>query len=194
MKTILALLFGLALQSCSMPRALPEATDLKSGRSEVVVIGKIELVPPLNAKYEQKTQWNVIGGKRLLTHIWMATGSEYKPVNTAQIDASEFQDSLEVEWGSPFMIKAPRRRTFFNGGIGHLSVPAMERLWFPGGVYFDVPNDAKAVYIGTLRYHRNDFNVITKVEVVEERKDIASVLKAGGSPSEVRTSLLKKVR
>jgi hypothetical protein len=49
------------------------------------------------------------------------------------------------------------------------------------------------VYIGTLRYHRNDFNSITRVEIVDERKDIPLVLKAG-SPAEVRTSLLKRLR
>jgi hypothetical protein len=49
------------------------------------------------------------------------------------------------------------------------------------------------VYIGTLRYHRNDFNSITRVEVVDERKDIALVLKTG-APAEVRTSLLKRLR
>lgn len=190
MSRLLALIFPLLLlQACAVPQALPQATDLKAGQGEVVVIGKIELVPPLE-QGEQKSHWNVIGEKRMF-RMWMATGAEYRPVTPGAVKASEFQSSLEVDWGAPFMVKMPRQRTFLNGGLTFLDGIKQEKLWFPGGLYFDVPADAKAVYIGTLRFHRNDFNSITKVEVVEERKDIPVVLKSG-SASEVRSSLLKR--
>lgn len=194
MKKLLALLLALLLQACATPSMLPAATDLKAGSGEVVVIGKIELVPPISP-LEQKTHWNVIGEKRMLGHVFMATGESYKPVNTGRIDAAEFQATLEAEWGTPFMVKVVRQpRTYFNGGMTHLNVMRQEMLWFPGGLYFEVPQGAAAVYIGTLRYHRNDFNSITRVEIVDERKDIPLVLKAGGSPAEVRSALLKKLR
>jgi hypothetical protein len=108
MKKVLALLLCLVLQACTMPRSLPVATDLKPGESEVVVIGKIELVPPLNPKFEQKTNWIVIGEKRMLSGVLIATGGEYKPVKTSKLDGADFQSSLEVEWGVPFMVNAPR--------------------------------------------------------------------------------------
>jgi hypothetical protein len=92
------------------------------------------------------------------------------------------------------MVKAPRQRTFVNGAVAHLDVMEQDRLWFPGGYYFDVPAGAPAVYIGTLRFHRNDFNTITRVEVVDERKDIPAVLSGSASPSDVRPALLKLVR
>ena len=194
MKKLAALLACLALQACTLPRALPVATDLKPGESEVVVIGKIELVPPLNPTFEQKTHWNVIGDKRMLNHVLVATAGEYKPVKTSKMDFADFQNTIEVEWGVPFMVKAPRQRTFFKGALAQLDVVNQDKLWFPGGYYFDVPKGAAAVYIGTLRYFRDDFNSITRVEVIDERKDIASVLKAVASPSDVRPSLLKTVR
>lgn len=194
MRKVLAILFCLLLQACAMPHALPEAPDLRAGDAEVVVIGKIELVPPIDPKFEQKTHWNVIGEKRMLGRVWMSTGAQYKPVKTSDLDAADFQESLEAQWGVPFMVKAPRHaRTYFNGGLTHLNVMEQERIWFPGGVYFDVPQGASAVYIGTLRFHRNDFNAITRVEVLDERKDIAAVLKTG-SAADVRTSLLKRAR
>lgn len=194
MRKLLVVLSCLLLQACAMPRALPEATDLRAGDAEIVVIGKIELVPPIDPKFEQKSHWNVIGEKRMLGRIWMSTGAQYKPVKTSDLDAADFQESLEAQWGVPFMVKAPRHaRTYFNGGLTHLNVIEQERIWFPGGVYFDVPPGASAVYIGTLRFHRNDFNAITRVEVLDERKDIAAVLKTG-SAADVRTSLLKRAR
>lgn len=193
MKALLVAAFALLLQACAMPQALPETTALDAGANEVVVIGKIELVPPLDPKFEQRSHWNVVGEKRLLGRVWMSTGAEYKPITTSQLEGSEFQRSLEAQWGVPFMVKTARQRTWLNGGVTHLDVLRQERLWFPGGYYFDVPAGARAVYVGTLRYHRNDFNAITRVEVLDERRDIAAVLK-GAPASDVRTSLLQRVR
>lgn len=195
MKKILLALFCLALQACTLPQALPVATDLKAGASEVVVIGKIELVPPINAEFEQRRYWNVIGEDRILNAVLVSTGAEYKPVDTSQPKGSDFQNTLEAKWGVPFMVKSPRQRTFLNGGLTYLDVKQQERLWFPGGYYFDVPSGAGAIYIGTLRYHRNDFNVITKVEIIDERQDIALALKnTPASPLQVQVSMLKKAR
>jgi len=195
MKKAFLMLFCLGLQACSLPQPLPPATDLKAGAAEVVVIGKIELVPPISGEFEQRRHWNVIGEDRALKHVLIATGAEYRPVDTLKLNGSDFDNSLEAEWGVPFMVKAPRQRTFLNGGVTYLDVMQQERLWFPGGYYFDVPSGAGAIYIGTLRYHRNDFNSITKVEVIDEREDIAVALKkTGSSPLQVRSSLLKSVR
>jgi hypothetical protein len=191
MKRLAPLLLALLLQACAVPHALPPAAGLDAGTGDVVVIGKIELVPPLE-RGEQKSHWNVIGEDRMF-RMWMATGPEFKPVDTGQLRAAEFQAAIEADWGRPFMLRMPRQRTFLNGGATFLDGLERSQLWFPGGLYFDVPADARAVYIGTLRYHRNDFNTITRVEVVDERKDIPVVLKAG-SPAEVRSSLLKRVR
>lgn len=195
MKKILLTIFCLALQACTLPQSLPVATDLKAGASEVVVIGKIELVPPINAEFEQRRHWNAYGQDRMLNGVFVATAAEYKPVDISQPKGSDFLNTLEAKWGVPFMVKVPRQRMFLNGGMTYLDVLQQERLWFPGGYYFDVPNGAKAVYIGTLRYHRNDFNVITKVEIIDERKDITAALKnIDGSVQNVHVSLLKKVR
>lgn len=194
MKALATLALALLLQACAMPRALPPATGLDAGGSEVVVIGKFELVPPIDPRFEHKTHWNVVGEKRILGRVLAATGSAHKPVNTDKLDASEFQGSVDAEWGVPFMVKAPRQRTYLNGAVTILDVVAQERLWFPGGYYFDVPPGATAVYIGTLRFHRNDFNAITRVEVVDERKDVAAVLKTGGAAAAVRPALLQRVR
>lgn len=193
MKALLIAALALLLQACAMPRALPETTVLDAGADEVVVIGKMELVPPLDPRFEQRSHWNVVGEKRLLGRVWMSTGAEYRPITTSQLEGSEFQRSLEAQWGVPFMVRAARQRTYLNGGVTHLDVLRQERLWFPGGLYFDVPAGARAVYVGTLRYHRNDFNAITRVEVLDERRDVAAVLK-GAPAADVRTSLLQRLR
>lgn len=194
MRALAILALAALLQACAVPRPLPAANGLDAGASEVVVIGKFELVPPIDPRFEHRTHWNVVGEKRILGRVLAATGGAHKPVNTDQLDASEFQGSVDAEWGVPFMVKAPRQRTYVNGAVTILDVVEQDRLWFPGGWYFDVPAGASAVYIGTLRFHRNDFNAITRVEVVDERKDVATVLKAGGAAASVRPALLQRVR
>lgn len=194
MKKVVLLICCLALQAC-MPQFLPPATDLRASAAEVIVIGKVELVPPINSKFEQERHWNVFGEDRMLNHLVIATGAENKPLTSSKLDSSDFNSSIEAKWGVPFMVKAPRQRTFLNGGVSFLNVVRQEKLRFPGGYYFDVPSGAEAIYIGTLRYHRNDFNTITKVEVIDERQDIAAALmNTGGSALQVRPSLLKSVR
>ena len=194
MKKLFLLFFCLALQAC-MPQFLPPTTELRASAGEVVIIGKVELVPPINAKFEQERHWNAFGEDRMLNHVVIATGAENKPLTSSKLDSSEFNSSIEAKWGVPFMVKAPRQRTFINGGVTFLNVVRQEKLRFPGGYYFEVPSGAEAIYIGTLRYHRNDFNTITKVEVIDERQDIAAALKnTGSSALQVRPSLLKSVR
>jgi hypothetical protein len=160
---------------------------------QMVVIGKFELVPPINPNYEQRRCGKAPGEIPLLDNFFMATGTQYQPIKISDLNKAEFQSSLQAVWGEPFMVKAPRQRTFFNGGVTYLNIARQERLWFPGGYYFDVPSDAQAVYIGTLRFYRNDFNVITRTEVINEQQDISRLLPTvDGLTSRVLISLLKK--
>jgi hypothetical protein len=44
----------------------------------------------------------------------------------------------------------------------------MSRARFPGGLKVALKPGDRAVYIGTLRYHRDEFFEITKVSIVDE--------------------------
>lgn len=163
------LLFACAwLGGCALPQALPEAGNLQTRANTVVVIGKFELVPPLNPELEQETHWNVIGDGRTLNQFAMATGSSPQPVNTSQVSMKDWRSYIDAQWGEPFAVEARRQTTYLNGGMTQLDVMSQDRLWFPSQLYFEAPADAAAVYIGTLRYTRNDFNRIIKVEVIDE--------------------------
>ncbi len=41
-------------------------------------------------------------------------------------------------------------------------------MQLPGGLQYALKPDDRAVYIGTLRYYRDDYNTITKVEIVND--------------------------
>lgn len=179
----------LAITGCALPSSLPTATDLDPPASRVVVIGRFELLPPIIPDLEQQTHWNVVGDDRILNRVLMATGAEATPVDTG-IKMNDWQATIEVQWGQPFMIEAERQRTWMRGAMTQLDLMNQDRLWFPGGVFFDVPQGAKAIYIGTLRYTRDDFNNITKVEVIDEYQQTLQALGLGGEGSRVVKSLL----
>jgi hypothetical protein len=178
----------LVVTGCLGPRMVQHATDLHTAGSKIVVIGKFELWPPVVPELEQNTRWNVIGDERILNTLIMATGPTDTPVDSS-FNGSGWQASIESQWGRPFMVELERQTTWLKGGMMQLDVMQQDRLWFPGGLYFDIPAGAKAVYIGTLRYTRNDFNTIVNMEVLDDQD--ATLTKLGVNGRDVVKSLLK---
>jgi len=182
-----------ALTGCVLPSAMEEASSVGKSGSSVVIVGKIEIVPPLDVKYEQRTHWNVIGDDAILNKIVMATGTDPKPVDTDNLVLSQWQDAIEAELGKVFFLTGKRQRTYLKGAMVNLDLHDQERLWFPGGLYFDIPKDADAIYLGTLRYTRNDFNEIKKVELVNEYKSASKEFSSRfGKRAMLTQSLLKQ--
>jgi len=191
----LTLLFACAwLAGCTLPQALPEANNRQAPANAVVVIGKFELVPPFNSELEQETHWNIVGDGQILNQFAMATARAPQPVNTDQFAMKEWRTYIDAQWGKPFAVEARRQTTYLNGGMTQLDLMSQDRLWFPSQLYFEAPDDAAAVYIGTLRYTRNDFNRIVKVEVIDEySQTVAELGPQYGVAGAVQKSLLKPV-
>ncbi len=42
------------------------------------------------------------------------------------------------------------------------------KVYFPGGLKVSIQSGDKAVYIGTIRYHRDEFFNITKTRIVDD--------------------------
>lgn len=179
------------ITACTLPSAMQKASNLNTSPSDVIIVGKIELDPPIDTKYEQTTHAMVIGDDAILNKIVMSTGTDPKPVNTS-ITMSEWQNAIEAEQGKTFFLKSGRQRTYLKGAMITLDVVNQDRIWLPGDIHFDVPDNAHAVYIGTLRYTRNDFNDITKMEVLDEyRNALIEFKQQFGSDATMTRSLLK---
>ena len=182
--------FATFITSCALPSAMQKASKIEASPSSVIIVGKIELDPPIDEKLEQRTHWGVVGDDAILSKIVMATGTDPAPVSTS-IVMSEWQNAIEAEQGKTFFLHTKRQRTYLKGAMITLDVISQDRIWLPGGMYFDVPKDVQAVYIGTLRYTRNDFNDVKKIEVIDEyKKTLAEFKKRFGSNAIIKRSLL----
>ena len=171
---------------------MPEASGLPND-SHVIVVGKFELDPPLNPELEQTTHWSAIGDKGILKKIYYSTDSKPVELDT-DISFSQWQKQIEVMWNQLFFVKAEAKKTYLNGGIIYLDMVEQSRIWFPGGLYFDPPPGAKAIYIGTIHFTRNDFWVIKRVQVIDDYSEANKVFKKQfASEATLKKVLLQKV-
>lgn len=176
MKKYLGLVPLLLLVGCVFPRTLPHADDLNPERGRVVLLGKVELVPPFEAEKEQDTHWNVIGDGRIVNKLYLALGEELQPVSTGRPRLSEWQSTMEVVWNEPFILETGFRKAWVNGGLVQFDAARQDFMWFPGGLAYSAPEGVDTLYIGTLRYYRDDFNNILSVEVLDEWDETLRVL------------------
>lgn len=185
------IVFAAFITGCALPSAMQKATNLEVSPSSVIIVGKIEIDPPIDKELEQTTHWNVIGDDAILSKIVMATGADPTPVNT-DVVISEWQNYIEAVQSKTFFLQTRRQRTYLKGAMITLDAINQDRIWLPGGMYFDAPKDAQVIYLGTLRYTRNDFNDIKNVEIIDEYKNtLAEFKQRFGSSATMKRSLLK---
>lgn len=159
------LLIG-ALGACVGPAREP--VDSLSGldRDETVVVGRIELVPPLR-KGEQKFKGIVIGD--LENKMILITDDKYRAL-TDEPGMSDFAGRIEAKLGKTFFVRSRSQPFYILGGMLFLDLGGEEtnRAYFPGGLKVSIKPGEKAVYVGTVRYQRNEFFEITKANIVDD--------------------------
>jgi hypothetical protein len=159
----LFLLAALSLAGCVPPSLAPVHNAESIGSGETIVVGRVELVPPLR-KGEQRL--TAIGTGSYENLMLLLTGERDRPL-PADPKIADYADRIEAPLGGHFFVRTRSASFYILGGIVFLD-SAMNRARFPGGLRVALKEGDRAVYIGTLRYHRNEFFDITDVQVVDE--------------------------
>lgn len=173
-KTLMVVVVA-TLSLCSYVAFSKTLKSLKSlDEDEVVLVGRIELVPPLE-EFEQNLK--TLGSKRYKNAAMFVIGERPVDVQNPGLRDGKYADG--VTFGEDFYLRRKRNDTLIYSGsiiltqssmVGHgrrASVD-VERLILPGGLKYDIQASDKAVYIGTLRYHRDDYNAIIKVDLLND--------------------------
>ena len=165
MTRALLLAAALALAGC-VPASLAPAHNTESiGSGETIVVGRVELVPPLR-KGEQRL--TAIGTGSYENLMLLLTGERDRPL-PADPKIADYADRIEAPLGSHFFVRTRAAPFYILGGIVFLDMGStMNRARFPGGLRVALEEGDRAVYIGTLRYHRDEFFEITRVTVVDD--------------------------
>jgi hypothetical protein len=186
------LLIG-ALSACVGPAREP--VDSLSGLNgdETVVVGRIELIPPLR-KDEQKLKG--LGTGSFEDKIILITDETNRAL-TQEPGMGDFAGRIEATLGKNFFVRSHSKPFFILCGMLYLDLGGreMNKAYFPGGLKISLKPGDKAVYVGTVQYHRNEFFVVTKVAIGDDyERANAEFKKKFGAKYTLRKALLTTVK
>ena len=183
-----ALLAGLV--ACAPPPRAPLTSLDSLGREEVVLVGKVELVPALR-KGEQKIRGMVVGDFE--NRMYLMMDEKLRPL-PEEPRVADYAGRIEALIGSTFFVRSKAAPAYVLGGVLFLDIggSSQQKAYFPGGFQVAAKPGDRAVYIGTLRYHRDEFFEISRVVVVDEYAQAsAEYAKKFGTRYPLRKVLLK---
>ena len=187
-------LLAVVVSACA-PAARAPLTSLSSlDKDEVVIVGKVELVPPLR-KGEQKIRGMVVGNIENTMHVFM--DDKLRPM-PADPRIADFAGRIEAKIGDTFFVRGKAAPAYVLGGLLFLEIGGnspQQKIYFPGGFQVAAKPGDRAVYVGTLRYHRDEFFEIQRVTVVDEYQQANAEFQAKfGSSQKLRRALLTRVK
>jgi hypothetical protein len=149
------------------------------GTDAVLLVGRIEIVPPIKPEEQRyKAGIDLFDTKRHFIGRAILFMS----------DKPEFQERTDVALNPPleelFYVRLPADRRFMVKGSVTMELvtravsarqTVMDRaeLLFPAPLAIDVRPGDRALYIGTLRLHRDEFHEVTKVELIDQYRAAA---------------------
>ena len=161
-----ALLMISALSACvgAAREPLNSLSELQSG--ETIVVGRVELVPALK-KGEQKIQG--LNSSSFENKIFVIT-DDHNRVLMNDPEVADYAGRIEAIIGKDFFVRSNSKPFYILGGMMYLELGGseMNRAYFPGGMKVSIQPGDKAVYVGTVQYHRNEFFEVTKVTIVDD--------------------------
>jgi hypothetical protein len=170
------------------------------GGDAVVLIGKIQVVPPIRPE-EQKYQmgWDLFDSKRHFVGravMFVSDRREYQErTGNALNPPLEETFFVKLPKSQRFMVKGSVTMELVSRGASARSGTDHTELLFPAPLEFDVRPGDSAVYVGTLRLHRDEFHEVTKVELRDDYAEAAAQFrnKFAGAPLP-RKALLKPAK
>jgi hypothetical protein len=186
------LLIG-ALSACAGPAREPVESLFDLRGSDTIVVGRIELVPPLH-KDEQKIRG--LNSSAFENKIFVIT-DEQNRVLTKEPEVADYTGRIEATLGKNFFVRSNSKPFFIIGSMMYLEIIGneMNQAYFPGGLKVSIKPGDKAVYIGTVQYHRNEFLEITKITINDDYDSANAEFKNKfGARIPLRKALLIQVR
>lgn len=170
------------------------------GADSVVLVGKIQIVPPIRSKEQTyKAGVDLFNTQRYFIGravLFVSDRPQYQErTGNALNPALEETFFLKIPRSQRYMVKGSVTMELVSRGASAGSGFDHTELLFPAPIEFDVrPGDA-AVYVGTLRLHRDEFHEVTKAEVRDDYAQAAAQFrdKFPGAPLP-RKALLKPAK
>jgi len=189
---VAAALLALALAACAGPARQRVEGWSGVGSGETVVVGRIELVPQLR-KGEQKLE-NLNSGS--FENVVFLMADDKNRVLQSEPKAADLGGRIEATLEQTFFVRSSDQPFYILGGMIWLEIGrGMNKAYFPGGLRVPLKTGDKAVYVGTVRYYRDEFWNFSKVAIVDDYdRANAEYRKKFGTKIPLRKALLIPVK
>lgn len=159
-----ASLFLAAMAGCVHTRPAVDSVS-EVGTQEVMVVGRIDLIPPLT---DADQNLHGIGSGRYKNKVYVITDDKWRDKDGEIASGDELFETL---LGETFYIKGSNKPFYFLTGLLYTDVRSdgsREYVNLPGGVKIDIHPGDKAVYIGDIRFTRNEYFDITHAQIIDD--------------------------
>jgi hypothetical protein len=176
-RALLAVAAALVAGCVSVSEDVTSARDV--GADAVMVVGKIEIVPPITPDEQQyRAGWDVFNSKRHFIGraiLFTADTPQYRD-RTGNVLNPPLEETFFVKLPKAhrYVVKGSVTMALVSQGASARSGYDQTELLFPVPLELDVRPGDKAIYIGTLRLHRDEFHEVTNAEL---RDDYAGAMK-----------------
>lgn len=188
----------LVLAGCGPTIEQPVTSLSEVGSDSVVVVGRLELDPPLRPGEQQIRAGTIdpLGvGDQMRDHGMLWFG------HSAQTPTEKGEIVHSPRLGELYFLALPKSTSYLLGGyirvqfvtrmVSPRTVAVDEaRIEIPGGLRYDIRPGDKAIYVGTLRLHRDEFNEVVKADIIDDYETAAAEFKKRFGPG---TTLRKAV-
>ncbi|MDT8317061.1 MAG: hypothetical protein RQ824_03585 [bacterium] len=168
---------------------------------EVYVVGRIELIPGLT---DEELNLKTRGSSQMKDKVSMFYSNQFVDItNKNSFGLYRHMDVAKI--GEHFVIKSvPKGKLYYSGaymwlesaGAGFdmarkVALVNLEFLNLPGDRIYDLKPGTKAVYVGTWKYYRDEYNGIKKMKYVNEYKKANAVFKKVIGNPEIKLTYAK---
>lgn len=160
------LLLAALLSACVGPPRLPLEKLSDAAPDETIVVGRVEVVPPI-AEGEQHL--DSLGSGYLQNKFYLITSDTYRRL-TDEPTVADYTGRIETTLDKDFTVRSSNKPFYILAGVVMLGSGdnGVDRAYFPGGLKITIHPGDRAIYIGTLRYYRNEFMEVTKTALVDD--------------------------
>ena len=171
------------------------------GDDTVMLVGRIELLPTLrpeeqDLKMTSFGDWDPTGGKKLIQNraiLYLADRADAPQSPTRSVTNPQLEQL--------FFVRIPKRDRFLVHAMVFLKHRVRftgpktadvdtNELWLPLRLEFDIRPGDRALYVGTWRARRDEFNEVSSVQVVDQYgAALVEMRKRFGSDAALRKAL-----
>ena len=197
-----AAVFCAALAAC-LPQTDTIADDVSSSSNKVILVGSFEITPsiPQNLNASQRVarplERALFGsaedalGNRLVTGFLPYGTRVTKTIYSTPWTGATHSVPLD----DLFFIEVDRSAIQLQPGQYFLSDLGVDSVTLPGGLVTATHPTAQVVYVGTVRYRRDDFYTITDVRVLDRYAQAAAAVRSRyGSSTTIAKGLWRPAR